>query len=64
MYPDDYDKAFSRFLDRREYDHIQQELFVMISMAFMAGWRAAGGEIPEINPPLEFFQSRLKQEEK
>ena len=43
----DYEKAFSQFIDRREYDKAQQELFDIVRHAFRAGWLAAEGYPPE-----------------
>jgi len=40
----DFEKAFSDFIDRREYDGAQSALFSMARMAFAAGWPAAGGK--------------------
>lgn len=43
---DDFEKAFDDFLDRREYDEAENALFSMVRIAFLAGWRAAGGNVP------------------
>lgn len=43
---DDFEKAFDDFLDRREYDEAENALFSMVRIAFLAGWRAAGGDAP------------------
>ena len=50
---DDFEKAFDDFLDRREYDQAENALFSMVRIAFLAGWRAAGGNPP---PPQKVFQ--------
>ncbi len=50
---DDFEKAFSDFLDRREYDQAENALFAMVRIAFTAGWRAAGGNPPA---PQKIFQ--------
>ena len=42
----DFEKAFSDFLDRREYDEAESALFSMVRISFLAGWKAAGGEPP------------------
>lgn len=42
----DFEKAFSDFLDRREYDEAESALFTIVRIAFMAGWKAAGGDPP------------------
>lgn len=44
MQTDDFEAAFSAFLDRREYDELVQCLFTFVRAAFLAGWKAAGGE--------------------
>lgn len=49
----DFEKAFDDFLDRREYDQAENALFSMVRIAFLAGWRAAGGNPP---PPQKVFQ--------
>lgn len=41
-----FEKAFSDFLERREYDEAESALFEMVRISFLAGWKAAGGEIP------------------
>ncbi|MEG0050333.1 MAG: hypothetical protein RR865_14345, partial [Clostridia bacterium] len=41
------------FLDRREYDQAENALFAMVRIAFVAGWKAAGGEPPQ---PQKIFQ--------
>lgn len=41
-----FEEAFSSFLDRREYDEAESALFEMVRIAFLAGWKAAGGELP------------------
>lgn len=47
MYSNEFESAFSAFLDRREYDEAEQYLFSMVRLAFAAGWRAAGGDPPQ-----------------
>lgn len=46
MQTNQFEKAFSDFLDRREYDQAENALFSMVRIAFLAGWKAAGGEAP------------------
>ena len=43
----DFEKAFSDFLDRREYDQAENALFAMVRISFLAGWKAAGGDPPK-----------------
>ena len=45
MYTNDFEAAFSAFLDRHEYDEAENYLFSMVRLAFSAGWQAAGGEL-------------------
>lgn len=53
MQTNDFEKAFGDFLDRREYDQAENALFSMVRIAFLAGWKAAGGEAP---PPQKVFE--------
>lgn len=53
MYTDQFEKAFSNFLDRREYDQAENALFSIVRIAFLAGWKAAGGESP---PPQKILR--------
>ena len=43
MHSDQFEKAFSDFLERREYDEAEDALFHLVRTAFYAGWQAAGG---------------------
>lgn len=53
MMGNDFEKAFSDFLERREYDQAENALFAMIRIAYLAGWKAAGGDPPQ---PQKIFQ--------
>lgn len=46
MHSDSFEKAFSDYLETHEYDEAENYLFSMVRLAFIAGWRAAGGEPP------------------
>lgn len=46
MYSNDFEAAFSSFLERHEYDEAESCLFSMVRISFAAGWWAAGGEAP------------------
>lgn len=48
-----FEKAFGDFLDRREYDQAENALFAMVRIAFLAGWKAAGGDPPQ---PQKVFE--------
>jgi hypothetical protein len=47
MQTTDFEQAFGDFLDRREYDQAENALFAMVRIAFLAGWKAAGGDPPQ-----------------
>lgn len=51
----DFEKAFSDFLDRREYDEAENALFSVVRIAFLAGWNAAGGHPPKPQKVIELF---------
>lgn len=53
MQTNKFEQAFSDFLDRREYGQAENALFSMVRIAFLAGWKAAGGEAP---PPQKLFR--------
>jgi len=54
----DFEKAFSDFIDRREYDGAQSALFSIIRIAFTAGWLAAGGNPPKSQNVVEIFRQK------
>ena len=56
MEPPDFEKAFGDFIDRREYDEAENALFSMVRTAFLAGWRAAGGEPPKPQKVIRIFR--------
>lgn len=56
MESDELEKAFSGFLERREYDEAESALFSLVRAAFLAGWNAAGGRPPEPQPILRLMQ--------
>lgn len=47
IHTNDFEAAFSQFLDRHEYDEAENALFAMVRIAFSAGWQAAGGAPPQ-----------------
>lgn len=57
MESDDFELAFSNFLERREYDEAENSLFCVVRAAFLAGWKAAGGEYPEIQPIIQIIKT-------
>ena len=59
MMSNDFEKAFGDFLDRREYDQAENAMFAMVRIAFLAGWKAAGGAPPQ---PQRIFQIIHKED--
>ena len=55
MYSNDFEAAFSAFLDRHEYDEAENYLFSMVRLAFAAGWQAAGGAPPKAERIFELL---------
>ena len=53
-----FEKAFSDFIDRREYDQAENALFEIVHAAFKAGWLAAGGEAPEPHKVFKIIDER------
>ena len=53
MMSNDFEEAFSNFLERREYDEAESALFSMVRIAFLAGWNTADGEPPT---PQKLFE--------
>ena len=49
----DFERSFRDFLDRREYDKAENALFSMVRIAYLAGWKAAGGAPVPSQPVLE-----------
>lgn len=47
MQTNEFEDAFSQFLERHEYDEAESRLFAIVRLAFAAGWQAAGGEPPK-----------------
>ena len=58
MYSNDFEHAFSEFLDRREYDEAENALFSIVRAAFIAGWKAAGGTPPQSQRIFELLPDR------
>ena len=52
---DDFELAFGNFLEQEEYDAAEQALFDLVRAAFEAGWKAAGGELPQPAPVFTLF---------
>ena len=46
MFSNNFEEAFEKFLETREYDEAENYLFCLMRKNFIAGWLAAGGEPP------------------
>jgi len=53
MLSNDFEKAFSDYLETQEYDRMQNALFTFVRQAFLAGWLSANGKPPV---PTEIFK--------
>lgn len=60
MYFNKFEKAFGNFLDRHEYDEAEAYLFSMVRLAFVAGWKAAGGDPPKSERVYELIPGGKK----
>ena len=61
MYTNEFEEAFSNFLDRHEYDEAESYLFSMVRLAFAAGWQAAGGAPPQAERIFELIVPERKK---
>ncbi|QNO17625.1 MULTISPECIES: hypothetical protein [Eubacteriales] len=53
----DVDEALSDYLETYEADEIFNDHFSGIRRAFIAGFKAAGGEVPPIQPVFRIIRS-------
>lgn len=60
MMSNKFEAAFSSFLDRHEYDDAESALFDIVRAAFLAGWRAAGGEGPQAERVFQVLEQPEK----
>lgn len=60
MMSNKFEAAFSIFLDRHEYDDAESALFDIVRAAFLAGWRAAGGEGPQAERVFQVLEQPEK----
>ena len=58
MHTNEFEEAFSNFLERHEYDEAENYLFSMVRLAFVAGWKAAGGDPPKPGRPSELSATK------
>jgi hypothetical protein len=64
VYTNDFEAAFSAFLDRHEYDEAENYLFSMVRLAFSAGWQAAGGQPPVSEKIYQILSPAGEKEQK
>ena len=62
MYSNEFEEAFSNFLDRHEYDEAENYLFSMLRLAFAAGWQSAGGAPPQSERIFQLLPKIEEQE--
>ena len=68
MMSNDFEEAFSSFLEHKEYDEAESALFDMVRTSFLAGWKAAGGEPSQPHRIFEIYRCEggeisIRQEE-
>ena len=57
----DFEKAYSDFIDRREYYEAQVDLFRIVRLTFKAGWEAAGGNPSPSQSVVQLFPQNPKK---
>ena len=62
MHSNEFEYAFSEFLDRHEYDEAEHALFSIVRTAFQAGWLAAGGTAPKSEKIFQLLPSKQNQD--
>ena len=55
MMNNDFEQALDDFLQRKEYDQAEEALYSMVRIAFLAGWKATGGEPPKPHKVFELI---------
>lgn len=58
----DADEAFSNYLETFEADEGFDNFMSALRRAFMAGYRAAGGDVPHIQPILRLVETGKAEE--
>lgn len=59
----DFEEAFGNYIDCGDYDEAETALFDMIRMAFLAGWRSAGGDPPQPRKIFELIPGKDEESE-
>ncbi len=60
MYSDLLEKRLDDFLGSTDYDKAEDALYTIVRAAFIAGWKAAGGEMPPPGKVLPMRRSTKK----
>ena len=60
MMSNDFEAAFSAFLDQQAYDDAEAAVFTLVRAAFLAGWSAAGGDQPQEETMFQVLRPRQK----
>lgn len=55
-----FEKAFGDLIGRREYDEASNAMLALTRSAFLAGWKAAGGTMPESQPVFTIIEANKK----
>lgn len=55
MFSNDFEKAFSDFLEQQKYDQAEAALFSIVRIAFIAGWKSAGSGSPNQQKVFTLF---------
>ena len=59
MHSNSFEEAFGEFLDTREYDRIEEAIFKFARAAFEAGWKAAGGAVPDGDKVIDILKKSI-----
>ncbi len=57
-----FDEAFDRYIESRDYEVSRNTLFSTVRQTFMAGWEAAGGKRPPTRPAIEIAPKSPQEE--
>ena len=56
MQNDNFELAFSEFLEQEAYDQAQAAIFTLVRAAFLAGWKARESQRPAEIIPLKLLE--------
>ena len=61
MMSNEFEAAFSAFLDQQAYDDAESALFALVRAAVLAGWNAAGGDEPQEETMFQVLRPKQKK---